>query len=104
MRSINYCPAPIERFPDLTECGVLEDYELHAVEYPGAWEMSQFLRNLRYCDYSRPMDDFYLDNGIIKSNWVIFFTCRPTDAERLACISRYLKYPVVIWNSEGIML
>ena len=104
MRSINYCPPPIERFPDLTECGVLEDYELHSIEYPGAWEMSQFLRNLRYCDYSRPMDDFYLDDGVIKSNWVIFFTCRPTDAERLVHIANYLKYPVYILNSEGLML
>ena len=96
MRSINYCPAPIERLPDLTECGVLGDYELSCEEYPGVYEMSQFLETLRYCDYSQPQDDFYFHKGIIRSQWVIFFTCRPTDAERMAYVAQRLQFPVNI--------
>ena len=96
MRYINYCPAPVERVPDLSECGVLGDYELSCEEYPGVYEMAQFLANLRYCDYCPPQDDFYFSDGIIRSHWIIFFTCRPTDAERLAYVARQLKYPISI--------
>ena len=96
MRSIDYCPAPIERLPDLAECGVLGDYELSCDEYPGVYEMAQFLANLRYCDYCPPQDDFYFSEGIIRSHWIIFFTCRPTDAERLAYVAKQLKYPISI--------
>lgn len=104
MQSIKYTPAPIEHVPDLATCGVLKDYELHCEEYPGAYEMSQFLAKLPYCDYSPILDDFYFSNGIIYSNWVIFFTCRPTDAERMAYVSRELKYLISIGNYEGEML
>ena len=96
MRSINYAPAPIEHIPDLAECGVLGDYELSCEEYPGAYEMSRFLSNLRYCDYSPPQDDFYFSRGVIHSQWVIFFTCRPTDAERMAYVAKRLQFPVNI--------
>ena len=96
MRSIDYAPAPIERIPDLSECGILGDYELMCEEYPGAYEMSRFLEKLRYCDYSQPQDDFYFSRGIIRSQWIIFFTCRPTDAERMAYVAKRLRFPVSI--------
>lgn len=101
MPYINYTPAPIEHIPDLTDCGVLKDYELNCDEYPGAYQMSLLMANLPYCDYSQPLDDFYYKNGIIFSNWTIFFTCRPRDAERLAYISRHMKYPVTIRSYKG---
>lgn len=96
MRSIDYSPAPIERIPDLSECGVLGDYELMCEEYPGAYEMSRFLEKLRYCDYSQPQDDFYFHRGVIHSQWIIFFTCRPTDAARMAYVAKQLRYPISI--------
>ena len=96
MRSINYCPAPIERIPDLLECGVLKDYKLVCEEYPGVYEMSRFLEKLGYCDYSQPQDDFYFRNGVIHSQWIIFFTCRPTDAERMAYVAKRLRFPISI--------
>ena len=104
MRYIDYCPAPIERIPDFTECGIYNDYELHCEEYPGAYEMSVFLSRIPYCDYSPIQDDFYFRNGIIHSDWVIFFTCRPKDAERIAYVSRHLKYLISIGDCEGVML
>lgn len=101
MRSISYAPPPIEHIPDLTECGVLQDYELQCDEYPGAYIMSQIMENIPYCDYSRPQDDFYLKDGIIYSNWIIFFTCRPRDAYRLAFIAKRIGYPIHI-KSYGL--
>lgn len=103
MRSTNYTPPPVEYIPDLTECGVLSDYELHCEEYPGAYEMAQFLAKLPYCDFSPIQDDFYFSNGIIRSNWVIFFTCRPTDAERIAYVSKHLKYLINIRGYNSLI-
>ena len=92
MRSTNPVEYPLEmRLPDLRDCGVIQEYELQCDEYPGAYAMSQYMDNMDICDYSRPQDDFYLLNGIIYSNWVIFFMCRPKDAARLAYVARQLN-------------
>jgi len=101
MRSINYSPPPAERIPDLEACGILKDYELQCDEYPGAYIMSQFMDKIPDCDFSRPQDDFYLKDGIIYSNWIVFFTCRPRDAMRLAFIARRIGYPIHI-KSYGL--
>ena len=104
MRSISYCPAPVEHIPDLMECGILGDYALMCDEYPGAYEMGQILATMPYCDFSPPQDDFYFKDGIIYSNWIIFFTCRPTDALRLAYVANRLKYPITIKDYKGGIL
>lgn len=92
MQSINYNPAPIEFHPDI-ESYITSDYVMWCEEYPGAYIMCQYLSKLPYCDFSPPTDDFYFKDGIIRSNWVVFFTCRPKDAERMRyvaqCVSPY---------------
>ena len=90
MRSINYSPAPIEFLPDLSECGILQDYEFCFSEYPGAYHCHQLLKHFT-ADYSMPTDDFYLENGMIHSNWIIFVTMRPKDRDRLEYILNRLS-------------
>ena len=92
MQSIDYCPPPVERVPDLSECGILRDFSLRCTEYAHAYNLSRYLETFYMCEFSRPMDDFYLKDGMIYSNWIVFFTCRPTDAERLEYIAVHM-YP-----------
>ena len=88
----DYSPPPIE--PDYSS--LMDDYVLYSEDYPGAWTMCQFLKNMGYCAYSEPTDDFYLKDGVIHSNWVVFFSCRPRDAERLGYIASRTKYHIWI--------
>lgn len=101
MRSIRYAPAPKEFIPELVP-GLINDYEMHCDEYPGIYIMCQILSGFPMCDYSPILDDFYFMDGVIRSNWVIFFSCRPRDAERLSYVARRLKkYIVHIQDADG---
>ena len=85
----DYVPAPIEYHPDIDSL-LTSDYVMWCDEYSGAYIMSQYLAKLPCCDFSPPTDDFYFQDGVIHSNWVIFFTCRPKDADRMQYVANRL--------------
>jgi len=101
MRSINYGPPPIEMDLDSSRF-ILSDYEVSCEEYPGIWTAMQYLDHIPMCDRSTPMDDVYFVNGIIRSHWVVFFTCRPKDAEALEYVFRKFipKYYIYVRNCD----
>ena len=92
MQSINYAPPPVDEIADLSECGITHDYAMHCSEWPKAYNLCRYLDTFPMCDFSQPLDDFTFRDGVIQSDWIIFFTCRPTDAFRLSCIADRL-YP-----------
>ena len=96
MRSYSYAPAPKEHIPDIDH--ITLEYVMWCDEYAAAYIMCQFLSKLRYCDFSPPTDDFYFKDGVIHSNWVVFYSCRPVDADRL----RYIANRVAATKSFNI--
>ena len=96
----NYCPPPRE--PDLRDLWpILEDYIVTCDEYPGVYRFMDFLKHLRYCDYSGPTDWFNFKHGIIQSHWCLFVTCRPQDMDRLMYVAKRLQYNIDIINEDS---
>lgn len=97
MRSYRYGPPP-EEFREFNDGDpIVSDYEMSCDEYTGVYLMSQILEKMPRCDYSQPLDDVYFKDGIIRSHWVVLFSCRPHDIGRLKAVSRRLgKYAVNI--------
>lgn len=66
---------------------ITKSYEFRCSNYAVAYNFIQYLDRLRYCDYSGIIDDFISPPA---SEWIIFFTCLPKDAERLRKVANYI--------------
>lgn len=99
MRSTEYGPPPIE-FPMEA---ITKDFEFRCDNYAVAYTFIQFLNQLYLCDHSGVLDDFVYKNGIPVSDWVVFFTCLPKDADRMTYVAKYIPYgsTITIKNEEG---
>lgn len=103
MRSTKYCPPPPEgNYID----NLTKSFEMRCDNYAVAYTFTQFLDRLRLCDFSSIVDDFFYHKGVPVSDWVIFFSCLPKDAERMTYVIANIPYKasVIIKDEEGAVI
>ena len=61
------------------------DYEFRCNNYSVAYNLIQFLNDLKMCEHSGILDDCFYPY-----DWVIFITCRPQDIERMMYVAKHL--------------
>lgn len=103
MRSIDYFPSPPEgNYID----AITRNFELRCNNYAVAYNFIQFLENLPVCDWSPIMDDYFYHKGFPVSDWVVFFSCLPKDAERMTYVISNLpqKASIIVKDEEGSVI
>ena len=61
------------------------DYEFRCENYAVAYNFLKLLDKLEMCEHSEMVDDCFWPYA-----WIIFFTCRPTDALRMKYVAKHL--------------
>lgn len=106
MRSTKYANRPRECDELLNT--ICKDYHFAAYDYPSAWLFREFLKKLELCDFSEILDDVYIKQDKNGDPFpvdirIIFFTCRPKDMERMACVVGRFPFgkECYIFDEEG---
>lgn len=76
------------------------DYMLKCDNYAVAYKLLPILDRMPFCERSDITDDYFWPYSSI-----IFFTCRPDDAERIKCVAKripsYIKANVKVYQYDA---
>lgn len=68
---------------DRTFNAITSDYTFKCDNYSVAYQFKQFLDNLKFCEHSGIVDDYWYPYS-----YIIFVTCRPQDIMRMKYVAR----------------
>ena len=76
-----------------------DDYIFKCDNYAVGYQLMRILDRMNMCEHSSMIDDCWWPYS-----WIIFFTCRPEDVERIACVARRIPSSIPanikIFNSD----